>query len=65
MKQPLHVTIERWAIALPRSVYLKDKAADTGYALFDTRADALDIIRDLGLDAQAVKVRVTIQPARP
>ena len=65
MKQPLHTTIERWAIALPRSVYLKDKCADTGYALFDTRADALDIKNELGLDAEVVKVRITIQPARP
>lgn len=65
MKQPLLTHVERWAIALPRSTWLKDKASDTGYALFDTRAEALNIMRDLAIDGEVKKVRITIQPALP
>lgn len=65
MKQPLHTTVERWAIALPNNAYLKDKNSDTGYCMFDTRADAKDIFDELGIEGQVIKVRITICPARP
>ena len=64
MKQPLHATIERWAIKRGEH-YLKHKAFDTGYMLFETRREALEYQEHHKVDGFVVKVRLTIRPATP
>jgi hypothetical protein len=56
-------TIKRWAIKW-RHVYHKRFSSDVGYALFETRADALEYQERNLVKGDVIKVRITVEPDR-
>lgn len=57
-------TINRWAI-IWSNAYQKDFSSDVGYLLFETRKEALEHQEAVRIKGEVIKVRVTIEPARP
>ena len=58
-----HTTIKRWAIKW-RHVYHKDFSSEVDYALFETRAAALEYQERNDVKGDVMRVRITIEPDR-
>jgi hypothetical protein len=56
-------TIKRWTIKW-RNVYHKDRYFDIDYALFETRAAALEYQERNDVKGDVMRVRITIEPDR-
>lgn len=65
MRQAHRTTVIMWAIEIRDSAFHKAAWSTVGYSLYANRREAQDDIDSFKIDGRPMRVRITIQAAKP